>query len=379
MIDIPYFDYMATTPVDERVIEKMLPYLGLSGAFGNPAAVSHAYGRLALEAVERARVQVAEAIAAMPSEIIFTSGATEANHLALRGAAHFYQRKGRHIISMQTEHPSVLGALSQLEQEGFQVTYLAPEANGILNVDTLARALTDQTILVSLMHVNNEIGVIQPIEAVSELLVGRGVLLHVDAAQSVGKIPVNVTSLGVDLMSLSAHKNYGPKGVGALYLRRRPRVRLMPLLLGGGQEQGLRPGTVPTHQVVGMGEALSLGESLRLSEMTRVRQLRDHLWEGICTMPGIQLNGDWIQRVAHNLHVSLPSMTPEKREALSAKLAISAGSACATMREQPSYVLKALGLSDKLSVSAMRFSLGRFSCEADVQKAIVLLKSEAIL
>lgn len=367
-----YFDYMATTPVDSRVIEKMMLYLGMEGEFGN-ASSAHTYGQKALEAVETAREQVAEAIAAKPSEIIFTSGATESNHLALFGAAKFYERKGKHIITMQTEHQAVLGPLAQLEREGFTVTYLPPEKNGLLDLGKLEAAIRPETILVSIMHVNNEIGVIQEITAISQLLKERGIIFHVDAAQSIGKIPADVQVLGVDLMSLSAHKNYGPKGVGALFIRSQPRIRILPCTFGGGQERGLRSGTLPTHQIVGMGEAYKIGKCNLEEEAKRILTLRNQLWNGIKDIDGVSLNGDLNQRVPGNLNISITGILGDQLLPALSELAVSSTSACGAALHHPSYVLKALGVSDALALSSIRLSLGRFTTEQEVNSAIEIL------
>ncbi|MCX7115324.1 MAG: aminotransferase class V-fold PLP-dependent enzyme [Gammaproteobacteria bacterium] len=376
MMTLPdYFDYMATTPVDPWVFEQMLPYLAGMQGIGNPASVTHWYGQHALKAVEHAREQVALTIGASPSEIVFTSGATEANNLALLGAARLYQRKGKHIITMQTEHQAVLGPLAQLEREGFSVTYLAPQPDGLLALEHVKSALTAQTILVSVMHVNNEIGVIQPISDLAQLLTGRGILLHVDCAQSVGKIPVQVDTLGADLLAMSAHKNYGPKGVGALYIRAQPRVRVLPIAFGGGQERGLRPGTLATHQIVGMGAAFELGECCRLADYARILMLRQQLWDGIAHLPGVRLNGHPTERVAGNLNVSFAGVQQDLLLPSLPELALSSGSACSAASQHPSYVLKALGLSDALCLGALRFSLGRYSTEEAVTRAIGLLSA----
>lgn len=367
-----YFDYMATTPIDPRVLEKMLPYLSGPVGFGNPSSMHH-YGQEARLAVEKAREQVAMVIGALPSDIVFTSGATEANNLALLGAARLYQRKGRHILSMTTEHQAVLGPLAELEKEGFTVTYLKPLSSGLISLDEFEKALTPETILVSVMHVNNEIGVIQPLSELSARLKGRGILLHVDAAQSAGKIAVNVDEMGVDLLSLSAHKNYGPKGIGALYIRSRPRVRLLPILFGGGHEKGLRPGTLPTHQIVGMGEAFQLGESLRSAEHERIWQLHRSLLEGISKLPDTSLNGHAFQRVPHNLSISFGRQIGSNLLETLPTIAASMGSACSAALHHPSYVLKALGLSSRLCLNTIRFSLGRFSTQEMVNRALIAL------
>lgn len=364
-----YFDYMATTPVDPRVIERMVHYLGPDGDYGNPSSVTHEYGRVASVAVENARLQIADSIKASPQDIIFTSGATEANNLAIIGAAHFYKNKGKHLITMTTEHKSVLDSFNHLEKDGFEVTYLAPEANGLLDIEKLAKALRSDTILVSMMHVNNEIGVIQDIEAIGDVLRGKGIIFHVDAVQSAGKIPIDLTHLPVDLMSFSAHKTYGPKGVGALYVRHKPRIRLQPQTYGGGQEGGLRSGTLATHQIVGMGEAFALAESLREEEQPRILKYRQRLWNGIKHLPGIQLNGDEDKRIAGNLNISFPGLDGDSLVYAFNELAISTTSACSSASIQPSYVLRSLGLSDEIAQSTIRLSLGRFTKEEEVDYA----------
>lgn len=371
-----YFDYMATTPVDPRVVDVMVQYLSPTGHFGNPASITHVYGQKAALAVEKARKQVAEAIGATEADIIFTSGATEANNLAILGAARFYQRKGRHVITLSTEHKAVLDSFHQLAREGFEVTYLKPQSDGLLNISSLAEALREDTVLVSIMHVNNEIGVIQDINAIGQLLRGKGIIFHVDAAQSAGRLPINLAHLPVDLMSLSAHKNYGPKGIGALYVRQQPRIRLQPQSFGGGQEGGLRAGTLPTHQIVGMGEAFALSEALRMEEQPRILKLRQHLWEGISHLPGIQLNGSTALRIAGNLNVSFNHIDGAALIPALSELAVSSASACASASLQPSYVLRALGLSSHLAQSSIRLSMGRFTSTEDIEKAIAIIGRE---
>ena len=366
-----YFDYMATTPVDPRVIDVMVHYLGPTGDFGNPASVTHAYGHVAALAV--ARAQVAESIGSSEEEIIFTSGATEADNLAILGAARFYQRKGKHLITMSTEHRAVLDTFRQLEREGFQVTYLEPQADGLLNIASLADALREDTILVSVMHVNNEIGVIQDIAAIGELLHGKGIIFHVDAAQSAGKLPINLRNLPVDLMSFSGHKNYAPKGIGALYVCNKPRIRIQAQTFGGGHEGGLRSGTLPTHQIVAMGAAFELSEALRGEEQSRLLQLRQHLWDGIKQLPGIRFNGDSLQRVAGNLNFSFNGIDGEALLPALSELAVSTTSACSSASSQPSYVLRALGLSNELAKSSIRLSLGRFTTSEEIDQAIAII------
>lgn len=371
-----YFDYMATTPVDPRVIEVMVNYLGPTGDFGNPASVTHAYGQIAALAIARARSQVASTIGASEEEIVFTSGATEADNLAILGAARFYQRKGKHLITMTTEHKAVLDSFKQLEKEGFQVTYLQPQADGLLNLAELADALRDDTILVSVMHVNNEIGVIQDIAAIGELLHGKGIIFHVDAAQSAGKISIDLRHLPVDLMAFSAHKNYAPKGVGALFVRNKPRIRLQPQSFGGGHEGGLRSGTLPTHQIVAMGEAFALSEGIREEEQARILNFREQLWNGIRHLPGIHLNGHMTKRVAGNLNFSFSGIDGEALLPALSELAVSTTSACSSASLQPSYVLRALGLSNELAKSSIRLSLGRFTTQQEIDAAIGIICRE---
>jgi cysteine desulfurase len=369
-----YLDYMATTPVDPRVVEKMLLYLGPSGQFGNPASMTHAYGQEALRAVEHARLQIARVVGAREEDIVFTSGATEANNLAILGAARFYQRKGRHLVTMSTEHKSVLDSFQQLEREGFEVTYLNPLSNGLLDLNSLSKALREDTLLVSIMQVNNEIGVIQDIAAMGELLRGRGIVFHVDAAQSAGKLALNLQTLAVDLMSFSAHKNYGPKGIGALYVRHKPRIRLQAQSFGGGQEGGLRSGTLATHQIVGMGEAFSLAEEDRVSEQACLLAWRQTIWENIKDLPGISLNGHASERIAGNLNLSFAGIDGEALLPALSRLALSSTSACSTASLQPSYVLRALGLGDALAKSSLRLSLGRFTTTEQVDDTIAILR-----
>ncbi|ABQ55151.1 TPA: IscS subfamily cysteine desulfurase [Legionella pneumophila subsp. pneumophila] len=368
-----YFDYMATTPVDPRVVEQMIKYLGPEGDFGNPASATHEYGRVASMAVEQARSQIAETINASPQEIVFTSGATEADNLAILGAARFYKNKGMHLVTMSTEHKAVLDSFHQLEKEGFQVTYLNPESDGLLDLGKLESALRLDTILVSVMHVNNEIGVIQDIASIGELLRNRGIIFHVDAAQSAGKLPIDLSQLSVDLMSFSAHKNYGPKGVGALYVRHKPRIRLQPLSYGGGHEGGLRSGTLPTHQIVGMGEAFAIAEADRIPEQTRILNLRKQLWDGIRHLPAIKLNGHEHRRIAGNLNVSFVGLNGDSLLFALSELAISTTSACSSASIQPSYVLRAIGLTDTEAQSTIRLSIGRFTSEVQIKKAIDII------
>ncbi|HBB7076714.1 IscS subfamily cysteine desulfurase [Legionella pneumophila serogroup 1] len=368
-----YFDYMATTPADPRVVEQMIKYLGPEGDFGNPASATHEYGRVASMAVEQARSQIAETINASPQEIVFTSGATEADNLAILGAARFYKNKGMHLVTMSTEHKAVLDSFHQLEKEGFQVTYLNPESDGLLDLGKLESALRSDTILVSVMHVNNEIGVIQDIASIGELLRNRGIIFHVDAAQSAGKLPIDLSQLSVDLMSFSAHKNYGPKGVGALYVRHKPRIRLQPLSYGGGHEGGLRSGTLPTHQIVGMGEAFAIAEADRIPEQTRILNLRKQLWDGIRHLPAIKLNGHEHRRISGNLNVSFVGLNGDSLLFALSELAISTTSACSSASIQPSYVLRAIGLTDTEAQSTIRLSIGRFTSEVQIKKAIDII------
>ncbi len=372
-----YLDYMATTPVDPRIIDEMIHYLGPEANFGNSASITHCYGLKAAEVVEKAREQIASIICASPQEIVFTSGATEADNLAILGAARFYQRKGRHLITLSTEHKAVLDSFQQLEKEGFKVTYLPVQADGLLDLETLKMALTPETILVSIMHVNNEIGVIQDIKSIGEILHDRGIIFHVDAAQSAGKLAIDLRDVPVDLMAFSAHKNYGPKGIGALYIRHKPkRIRLQAQSFGGGQEGGLRAGTLPTHQIVGMSEAFALAEQSRESEQARLLELRQHLWQGIKFIPGIRLNGHEHRRVAGNLNISFAGIDGESLLYTLRELAISRTSACAAASLQPSYVLQALGLSDELAYSSVRISLGRYTTLSEIDKAIAIINSQ---
>ncbi len=369
-----YLDYSATTPVDPRVAEAMIPYL--TEKFGNPASRSHSYGWVADEAVERARGQVAALVNADPKEIVWTSGATESNNLALKGAAHFYSGKGKHIITMMTEHKAVLDTVRELERQGFPATYLAPEANGMLDLEKLKAALRPDTIIVSVMLVNNEIGVIQDVAAIGEICRERGILFHVDAAQATGKVAIDLQQLKIDLMSFSAHKTYGPKGIGALYVRRKPRVRLEAQMHGGGHERGMRSGTLPTHQIVGMGEAFRLAQEEMATENERIRMLRDRLWQGLSSMEEVHLNGDLEQRVPHNLNVSFNYVEGESLIMAVTDIAVSSGSACTSASLEPSYVLRALGRSDELAHSSIRFSVGRFTTLEEVDYTVALLKDK---
>ena len=373
---IIYLDYAATTPVDPRVAAKMAVCLTQEGLYANPAS-AHTLGRNARGAVERARSQVAALVNAQPGEIIFTSGATESDNLAIKGVAHFYKDKGRHIITARTEHKAVLDTCRQLEREGFEITWLKPDADGLLPPQRVTQALRADTILVSIMHVNNEIGVAQDIAAIGRGTRARGVLFHVDAAQSVGKLPIDLNMLDVDLMSFSGHKLYGPKGIGALYVRREPRVNLEALIHGGGHEGGLRSGTLATHQIVGMGEAFALAHAQLAEDAGHVVELRERLWQGIQELvPEALLNGHATQRVAGILNVSFPGVEGESLLFACCTLAVSSGSACNSANREPSYVLRALGREDELAGSSLRFSLGRFTTVAEVDAAVRIVGEE---
>ncbi|MBL8496073.1 MAG: IscS subfamily cysteine desulfurase [Rhodocyclaceae bacterium] len=366
-----YLDYSATTPVDPRVAGKMIPYL--TEHFGNPASRSHAYGWEAEKAVEDAREQVASLVGADPKEIIWTSGATESNNLAIKGAAHFYAGKGKHLITVKTEHKAVLDTCRELERHGFEVTYLDPEPNGLISMEKFKQALRPDTILASVMFVNNEIGVIQPIAEIGEICREKGIIFHVDSAQATGKVVIDLNALKVDLMSFSAHKTYGPKGVGALYVRRKPRIRLEAQMHGGGHERGLRSGTLPTHQIVGMGEAFRLAREEMASESVRIRHLRDKLLKGVSDMEEVYVNGDLDHRVAHNLNVSFNFVEGESLIMAIKDVAVSSGSACTSASLEPSYVLRALGRNDELAHSSIRFSIGRFTTEEEIDYTVDLL------
>lgn len=376
--DVPsrpiYLDYSATTPVDPRVVEAMVPWLG--ERFGNPASRSHAWGWDAEEAVEQARAQVAHLIGADPREIIWTSGATESDNLAIKGVAEFHAARGRHIVTVRTEHKAVLDTCHALEKRGFEVTYLAVDAGGLVSPKALLAALRPDTLLVSVMLVNNETGVIQDVAALTALCHERGILFHTDAAQATGKIPVDVRALDVDLMSLSAHKTYGPKGIGALYVRRQPRVRLSPQMVGGGHERGLRSGTLPTHQIVGMGTAYALADELMADETPRIRGLRDRLWDGLSDLPDIYLNGDPVSRVPNALNFSVAHVEGEALLMSVPEIAVSTGSACTSASLEPSYVLRALGRDETLAHSALRLTLGRFTTQADIDCAVRVLRTQ---
>ena len=369
-----YMDYSATTPTDPRVAQKMIPYI--TEHFGNPASRSHPYGWEAEEAVEEARAQVAALVNADPREIVFTSGATESNNLALKGIAEFYQDRGKHIITVKTEHKAILDTARELERKGFEVTYLDVLENGLIDLDVLKAAIRPDTILVSVMMVNNEIGVIQDVEAIGELCRDKGVFFHVDAAQATGKVAIDLQKLKVDLMSFSAHKTYGPKGVGALYVRRKPRVRLEAQMHGGGHERGMRSGTLATHQIVGMGEAFRIAKEEMDEESARIKALRDRLWAGLSTMEEVHINGDMTQRVPHNLNVSFNFVEGESLMMAIKDVAVSSGSACTSASLEPSYVLRAFGRSDELAHSSIRFSVGRFTTEAEIDAVVKLLQEK---
>ena len=369
-----YMDYSATTPVDPRVADKMIPFL--REQFGNPASRSHAYGWEAEEAVEEARSQVAQLVGADPREIVWTSGATESINLALKGAAHFYKDKGKHIVTVKTEHKATLDTCRELEREGYEVTYLNVQENGLLDLDVFVNSLRPDTILVSVMFVNNEIGVIQDIPKIGEICRERGIIFHVDSAQATGKLPINLAELKVDLMSFSAHKTYGPKGVGALFVRRKPRIRIEAQIHGGGHERGMRSGTLATHQIVGMGEAFKIAREEMTTENERIRRLRDRLWNGLCEIEEVYLNGDMTHRVPHNLNVSFNYVEGESMLMALKDIAISSGSACTSASLEPSYVLRALGRNDELAHSSIRFSIGRFTTEEEVDFTIKLIKEK---
>ncbi|MBL0123115.1 MAG: IscS subfamily cysteine desulfurase [Betaproteobacteria bacterium] len=367
-----YLDYSATTPVDPRVASKMIPYL--TEQFGNPASRSHSYGWTAEEAVESAREEVAKLVNCDAKEIVWTSGATESINLALKGAAHFYSTKGKHIITVKTEHKATLDTVRELERQGFEATYLDVKDNGLIDMEVFKAALRPDTILVSIMFVNNEIGVIQPIAEIGEICRAKGIVFHVDAAQATGKVLVDLQALKVDLMSFSAHKTYGPKGIGALFVRRKPRIRLEAQMHGGGHERGFRSGTLATHQIVGMGEAFRLARQEMQAENERIRMLRDRLLEGVKDMEEVYINGDLDHRVPHNLNVSFNFVEGESLIMGIKELAVSSGSACTSASLEPSYVLRALGRNDELAHSSIRFTIGRFTTEADIDFAIKLLK-----
>lgn len=374
-LSIPiYLDYSSTTPVDKRVASKMADCLTLDGAFGNPASRSHSFGWDSDQLIKDARQNVANLIKCDSKEIVWTSGATESNNLAIKGAAHFYKSKGNHLITLTTEHKAVLDTMRQLELEGYSVTYLDPEPNGLLDLKKLEDAITDKTILVSVMHVNNEIGVIQDLESIGKLTRSKKVLFHVDAAQSPGKVDIDVNKFNVDLMSLSAHKVYGPKGIGALYVRRKPRVRLEAQMHGGGHERGFRSGTLPTHQIVGMGEAFKIANDEMESDNLRIKTLRDKFWNQIKDVEEIYLNGDLENRIVGNLNISFNYVEGESLIMAIKDIAVSSGSACTSASLEPSYVLRALGRDDELAHSSIRITIGKYSTEEEVDYAVDLLK-----
>ena len=366
-----YLDYAATTPVAEEVAEKMVKYMTFDGIFGNPASRSHGFGWQAEEAVENARLQIAETVGADPREIVFTSGATESDNLALKGVAHFYHTKGKHIITSAIEHKAILDTCRHLEQEGFEITYLTPEAGtGLIHLEKVKNALRDDTILVSLMAVNNELGTTTDIQAIGEFLREKGVLFHVDAAQAVGKIKINLEELKVDLMSFSAHKIYGPKGIGALYVRRKPRVRIKAEQHGGGHERGMRSGTLPTHQIVGMGEAFALSVKRFDQDHAHIKHLRDKLWNGLQSIEEVYLNGSLEHGIPNIINVSFNFVEGESLMMSLKDLAVSSGSACTSATLEPSYVLRAIGRPDELAHSSIRFSIGRYTTEEDIDRVL---------
>ena len=369
-----YLDYAATTPVDKRVAEKMIPYL--TETFGNPASNSHAFGWTAEEAVEKARADIAALINADPKEIVFTSGATESDNLAIKGAANFYKTKGKHLISVKTEHKAVLDTMRELERQGFEVTYLGVQENGLIDLEELKAAIRDDTILISVMWVNNEIGVVQDIPAIGEICRERKIIFHVDAAQACGKVPVDVEAAKIDLLSMSGHKVYGPKGIGALYVRRKPRVRLEAQMHGGGHERGFRSGTLPTHQIVGMGEAFRIAKEELEQDMAHYRKLRDIFLKGIEGIEEVYINGDLEHRAPNNLNVSFNFVEGESLIMAVKELAVSSGSACTSASLEPSYVLRALGRNDELAHSSLRITFGRMTTEEEVQFAAELIKSK---
>ena len=369
-----YLDSSATTPIDERVVTEMLKYMGPESSFGNPASRSHSFGWTAEAAVETARKHIADLVGANPKEIIFTSGATESNNLAIKGVAHFNQKRGKHIVTCKTEHKAVLDSCRQLEREGYEVTYLDPMENGLVDLKVLEDALRDDTTLVSIMHVNNEIGVIQDIEAIGKICRARKIVFHVDAAQSPGKVDINLEELPVDLMSFSAHKIYGPKGIGALYVQRKPRVRLEAQMHGGGHERGMRSGTLATHQIVGMGEAFRIAKGEMAAENERLLKLRNKLYDGVKDMEEVYINGDIDHRIAGNINISFNYVEGESLLMALNSLAISSGSACTSASLEPSYVLRALGRNDELAHSSIRFTMGRYTTEEEIDQTIVYVR-----
>ncbi len=369
-----YLDYSATTPIDERVAEAMCSHMTRMGNFGNPASSSHVFGWKAREAIEQAAANLCDLIGAKTEEIVWSSGATESDNLAIKGVAQFYRHKGNHIITVKTEHKAVLDTCRALEREGLRITYLVPQENGLLDLQSIENAIQDDTVLVSIMHVNNEIGVIQDIEAIGEITRRRGVLFHVDAAQSAGKIAIDLSRLNVDLMSFSAHKIYGPKGIGALYIRSEPRVRIESQMHGGGHQHGMRSGTLPVHQIVAMGEAFRIARIEMQADEERILSLRTRLWNGLKDLDEVYVNGDLEQRVAGNLNVSFNFVAGESLIMAMKDIAVSSGSACSSASMEPSYVLRALGRSEALAHSSLRFSLGRFTTEAEVDYTIITVR-----
>lgn len=369
-----YLDYSSTTPVDDRVAEKMMHCMTQSGTFGNPASRSHQFGWRSEKMVTHAREQVADLINADPREIVWTSGATESDNLAIKGAVHFYAKKGQHIITVKTEHKAVLDTCRHLEKEGCEVTYLQPKENGLLDLDELEQAIRDDTVLISVMHVNNEIGVVQNIKKIGELARTKGIVFHVDAAQSAGKVPIDVQSLEVDLMSFSAHKIYGPKGIGAIYVRRKPRVRIEAQMHGGGHERGMRSGTLATHQIVGMGAAFAIAKQEMANDNDRILSLRHRLWDGLKSLDEVYCNGDYTERVAGNLNVSFNYVEGESLIMALKNIAVSSGSACTSASLEPSYVLRALGRNDELAHSSIRFTVGRYTAAEEIDYTIDLVR-----
>ena len=375
-LSIPiYLDYSATTPVDERVAKAMADCLTKEGTFGNPASRSHPYGWDSEKLIDQARINVANLLGADKREIIWTSGATESDNLAIKGAAYFYKEKGNHLITLSTEHKAVLDTMRFLESEGFEVTYLDPKDNGLVDIDELKKAIKPTTILISIMHVNNEIGVIQDLESIGKLCKENKIVFHVDAAQSPGKVEIDVNKFNIDLCALSAHKAYGPKGIGALYVRRKPRIRLQPQMHGGGHERGFRSGTLPTHQIVGMGEAFKYAKTEMAKDNKKIKKLRDMLWDGLKDMEEIYLNGDLNQRIPGNLNISFNFVEGESLIMAIKDIAVSSGSACTSASLEPSYVLRALGRPDELAHSSIRFSFGRFTRKEEVKNTVNLVKN----
>lgn len=370
-----YLDYSATTPIDERVVTEMIKYMGPEASFGNPASRSHGFGWVAEAAVEEARKNVADLIGANPKEIVFTSGATESDNLAIKGAAHFNKKRGKHIVTCKTEHKAVLDSCRQLEREGYEVTYLDPMENGLLDLEVFENSLRDDTTVVSIMHVNNEIGVIQDIEAIGKICRERKIIFHVDAAQSAGKVDIDLENLPVDLMSFSAHKIYGPKGIGALYVQRKPRVRLEAQMHGGGHERGMRSGTLATHQIVGMGEAFKIAKAEMKAENERLLKLRNKLYDGVKDMEEVYINGDIDHRIAGNINISFNYVEGESLLMALKDLAISSGSACTSASLEPSYVLRALGRNDELAHSSIRFTMGRYTTEEEIDRTIKYVRT----